>query len=225
MNFLRTILILTLLVSPAVAQDRNVALIIAMDVSGSITQDRYKLQLDGMASALVNRRFTAILSPQLPTSIMFMQWSAWQDIWVSEWFVLTSAEDAAALATVVREMPRRSTGGTGIAAALRRAREEFQRMSFTAHALVVDISGDGVENADTVANLRQARDALIEMSVTINGLPIGGDPAQNFDALVDFYRENVIGGPYHFLHPVLRDAEFARAFTRKFLLEIAMVED
>ena len=219
------LLALFLFAAPAQAQERNVALIIAMDVSGSITQDRYKLQLDGMAAALESPRFIRLLSPQHPTAIMFMQWSAWANIWVSEWHLVSSAAEARALAAVVRNLERQSTGGTGIAAALRRAREEFQRMDFTAHALVLDISGDGVENSEPLPNVHAARDALIEMNVTINGLPIGGDPSQNFEALVAFYREHVIGGPYHFLYPVARDADFARAFTRKFVLEIAQVED
>ena len=202
----------------------SAALILAMDVSGSVTLDRYKVQIDGIAAALESPRMARRVDYSAPIALMVMQWSGALEIWTSEWFALRDRGDLRATAASIRSMERRGSGSTGVAAALARAREEFQRLPFQARALILDVSGDGVENVGPPASVAPVRDSLVEMGVTINALPIVGDPSQDPRALTEFYRDQVIGGPHAFLHVVARDADFAHSFLRKIVLEIAGID-
>ena len=202
----------------------SAALILAMDVSGSVTLDRYKVQIDGIAAALESPRMARRVDYSAPIALMVMQWADAHEIWTSQWFILRTRADLRVTAGALRSMERRGNGWTGVAAALARAREEFQRLPFQARALILDVSGDGVENVGPPASVAPVRDSLVEMGVTINALPILGAAGQDHDRLTAFYRDQVIGGPHAFLHVVARDADFAHSFLRKIVLEIAGID-
>jgi hypothetical protein len=82
---------------------------------------------------------------------------------------------------------------------------------------VIDLSGDGVQNAGEIATT-EARDKAIARAITINGLPItsGDDPHVD-----DWYRANVVGGPGHFMIVADGFTAFADAFRQKLTTEVA----
>jgi hypothetical protein len=84
---------------------------------------------------------------------------------------------------------------------------------------VVDVSGDGRDNCNPRTAVDSLRDSLVNVDVTINGLPIleGAEAA----TIEQWYTDHVIGGPASFLLPAAGYRDFGRAIRRKFILEIS----
>src|SRR5215510_252558 len=96
---------------PAQAQstvDRvDVALVLAVDVSGSVDDDRFALQMEGIARAFEDREVqNAILSGQYGALLVtLVNWSQKPSIAVP-WRVIANPADATALAADIRRAPR-----------------------------------------------------------------------------------------------------------------------
>jgi Protein of unknown function (DUF1194) len=110
-----------------------------------------------------------------------------------------------------------------------------------AQRVVMDVSGDGVDNCDGDDATAQMRDALVATGMTINGLPINeGDPSQPVGegafrapgrpfqpralktrTLEPWYSQYVIGGPDAFVLPAHGYGDFDRAIKEKFAVEIS----
>jgi hypothetical protein len=213
-----------LAVTPAAAEvpSRAVdtALVLAVDVSGSIDGERYRLQMEGIAAAFEDPDVQqAILSgPRQAMLIALVQWSDKPRLRVP-WTLIARGADASAFARRVRALPREAEEFTCMAEMLRFVYDKvLPRTPGPAARTVVDVSGDGKDNCNTdpVARLR---DALVSTAVTINGLPIlEGEAAA---PLADWYRDEVIGGAGAFLLPAHGFADFARAVRQKFITEIS----
>jgi hypothetical protein len=198
----------------------DTALVLAVDVSGSIDGERYRLQMDGIAAAFEDPAVQqAILSgPRQAMLIALVQWSDKPRLTVP-WTLIARDADASAFARRVRALPREAEEFTCMAEMLRFVYDKvLPRTPGPAARTVVDVSGDGKDNCNTdpVASLR---DALVSTAVTINGLPIlEGEAAA---PLADWYREEVIGGTGAFLLPAHGFSDFARAIRQKFITEIS----
>jgi hypothetical protein len=197
----------------------DVALVLAIDVSGSVDDDRFTLQRDGVAAALESDDFAAVLSAgaHQTIEIAVVEWAEEQNV-VLPWTVLHRREDLASLAGRLRRAERswvhtKTDPGGGIAAATLL----FASQPVDADRRVIDVSGDGRQNIGEIATA-EARDAAVARDVTVNGLPItlGDDPH-----IDDWYRDNVIGGPGAFLVVADGYAAFAAAFRQKLALEVA----
>ena len=79
---------------------------------------------------------------------------------------------------------------------------------------MIDIFGDGWNNKGRAPS--QARDEVVARRVTINGLAI----TDFQDGLVDYFREEVIGGPGAFAIAAEGFKDFARAVRKKLLQEL-----
>ncbi len=202
----------------AVAQ-ADVALVLAVDVSGSVSDERFKLQREGIAKALDSDDVAAVVSSgnHRAIEIAVIEWAEEQAL-IVPWTVVRSRQDLAEVALRLRSMPRswvhtRTDPSGGIAA----ADALFTKAPLQPERKVIDVSGDGEQNAGEIPTT-EARDAAIARDITINGLPItsGDDPHVD-----DWYRANVVGGPGHFM--VVADGfdAFADAFRRKLTIEIA----
>src|SRR5258708_33150590 len=88
---------------------------------------------------------------------------------------------------------------------------------------VIDISGDGSNNSGRPVWL--ARDAAVEVGITINGLAIINDRPNPFSRpepkLDDYYKENVVGGSGAFVVIAEDFASFSSAILSKLIKEIA----
>lgn len=226
-------------------QDFDTALILAVDVSGSMDDARYRVQFEGIARSLEDPSIVHALlgGPHRRAAISMLAWSDSAHEAMS-WQVIANAEDARRVAGLIRAMPRVSGEFTCLGAMLREAREGLVRtVPGVAAATIIDVSGDGPDNCAGARATEEERDKTIAKGVTINGLPIRTDnefigtgayrapgfsmeelrnePHMAGATIEDWYKQHVIGGPNAF-HVVANGyADFERAFRRKFLLEVA----
>ncbi|MEI9982776.1 MAG: DUF1194 domain-containing protein [Aliidongia sp.] len=199
----------------------DVALVLAVDVSLSVNEERFQLQRDGIAAAFENPDLAKAIAggPNHAAAVAVMQFSdPDRQFAVIEWTRIASIEDARRLAARIRRTNRSSDGLTGIADALLAAQQLLDTSPFPAGRRVVDVSADGMNNVGTT--ITTARDQLVEAGITINGLPI----LREEPWLETYFTEYVIGGPSAFVITAENLDSFADAMKRKLVQEV-MVSD
>lgn len=199
------------------AEGVALAVVLAVDVSASVTAQSYVLQHDGIARAFENPRLLdAIVAAPGGIEVLVLEWSDPDKIAVSvDWRRVTDTKSAAAFAAAMRATGRSSRGLTAIGPALTAAARQFDRLPEPAARRVIDISGDGM--ADFGPPPAAARDPIAAAGITINGLAILTEEPW----LEDYYRRNVIGGPGAFVLAARNFASFADAILRKLVQEVA----
>jgi hypothetical protein len=210
---------------PVVAQstrDRvDVALVLAVDVSGSVDDSRFSLQMEGIARAFEDRdvQNTILSGPYGALLVTLVNWSQKPQIAVP-WRVITSPADAMAFAADVRRAPRRAEDFTCMSLMMQVVGEKLlPLMPVPADRLVVDISGDGRDNCNPRTTVDSMRDGLVADNVTVNGLPIR--EGREAETIAPWYEQHVIGGAASFLLPANGYQDFGRAIRQKFIIEIS----
>ena len=88
---------------------------------------------------------------------------------------------------------------------------------------VIDISGDGPNNHGAPVTI--ARDAALEMGITINGLPImvkePSHKAWDIPDLDVYYEDCVIGGPGSFVVSIRDRTKIKESIRNKLVLEVS----
>jgi len=209
-----------LLAAPGRADERKVdlALILAIDVSGSVNDERWDLQRHGYENAFKSPEvIRAITSGENKAVVVTMvEWSgANHQRQVVDWMVISDEVSAAAFGSAMAEAPRVFADWTSVRAALDFSVRRFAESGVVATRKVIDVSGDGVNNAGRSIN--DARAEVLAQDVVINGLPILSD----YEFLDDYYRDRVIGGPSSFMEVVRDYSTFATAVQAKLVREIA----
>ncbi len=207
--------------SPVPAQTRAVdlALVLAVDASGSVDASRFDLQKRGYADAFANPRVVyAIRTGSLQAiAVTMVQWTGpeMQHV-VVDWTLIDDPDSALRFSRMIAAAPRALFGGgTSISGAIDTGMALFERSGFRGDRHVIDISGDGANNRGRPA--ASARDEAVRSGVVINGLPI-----LTLEPDLDrYYRDNVIGGPGSFVIPVDSYENFAAAILQKLIQEIA----
>jgi len=199
----------------------DTALVLVVDVSGSVDDERYQLQMEGIAKAFDDVEVEqAILAG--PHHAMFVTLVEWSDRAVVSvpWTLITRGEDAAAFAEKVRHAPRQGSDFTCMSRALELVQDKvLPFLPAPATRQVVDVSSDGRDNCNLTPPVDALRDQLVASGITINGMPIlEGNEALTLEG---WYKENVIGGPSAFTLPAQGYQDFARAMRRKFVTEIS----
>lgn len=209
-------LALTLL-APSAARACDVALVLAVDVSGSVDAWEYRLQADGLAEALRAPDVAAAML-QARAAVSVIQWSGLEQQQVSiPWTRVQEPAQLARLAGRIATMPRAFTmGNTAVGAALDRAAAQFGPEVRDCARWVIDLSGDGDENEGFTVG--QARAAALRRGITINGLAIEG--VATGQAITNFYRRWVIT-PGGFVITARGHADFGRAMRVKLMRELA----
>jgi hypothetical protein len=208
-------------IAPALAQSNSVdlALVLAVDASGSVDQERFELQKQGYVAAFRHPRVAAAIQsgPAQAIAVIMMQWTGpAQQITVVPWTRISDAASSNALADAIARAPRRLFGGgTSISGAIDTSMALLFDNPYRAARRVIDISGDGANNRGRPAAI--ARDEAVRAGVGINGLPI---MALEPD-LDSYYRDNVIGGPGAFMIVAKSYDTFADAILKKLIAEIA----
>jgi hypothetical protein len=199
------------------ARAAAVALVLAIDVSESVSSERYLLQHEGIARAFETPQLVdAIAAVPGGIEALVLEWSDPDKIAITVgWSRIANRTGAAAFAASVRATQRSSNGLTAIGSALLAAAAAFDHMPEPAGHKIIDISGDGMANFG-VAPVT-ARDALINQGITINGLAILSEEPW----LDDYYRTNVVGGPAAFVLVAKNFDSFADAILRKLVQEVA----
>jgi Protein of unknown function (DUF1194) len=198
----------------------DVALVLAIDVSGSVSDARMMLQRQGYSDALCHPGFAEAVrsGPTGRVALTFVQWSeARRQEQSVDWRVVEDAASARQFAQAIADAGRPMPGWTSISAAIDYSVRLIGTSGFTAQRRVIDVSGDGSNNDGR--EVTAARDDAVAAGITVNGLPI----VEVEPGLDDYYRSNVIGGPGAFV-VVARDIDaFAEAVLRKLLVEVAGV--
>lgn len=212
---------------PADAQEAvDVQLVLAVDVSLSMSAGELEIQRRGYAEAMTHEDvIKAILSGlHGKIAVTYFEWAGnYSQRVVVPWTRIASAEDALDFAARLSSNPPGSARRTSISGALDYAGDLLAESGFRSLRRVVDISGDGPNNQG--GPVVPARDRLVALGITINGLPLmtNGGLTTRFDVedLDTYYRECVIGGPGAFVVPVNEWAQFPEAIRRKLVLELA----
>jgi hypothetical protein len=208
----------------------DLLLVLAVDVSRSIDQTKFLLQRDGYAAAVSNRRvLEAIKSgPHQKIALAFVEWSGFgaQKL-VIDWTVIDGADAAHRFGDQIVEAPRSFADRTSISGGIEFAAARLERSPFKAPRRIIDVSGDGTNNAGRDVGL--ARDEAAAKGIIINGLVILTDSQLLFNAehtnppggLEKYYRDNVIGGPGAFVMVAEDFNAFGKAIVKKLIAEIA----
>jgi Protein of unknown function (DUF1194) len=218
--------------SAAAAQSVDVALVLAADVSRSITSDEFQLQRQGYANAIASPDVVKAIQAGSHGAIAltFIEWAGESEQQVVvDWRIINSDASAKSFVATLLAAPRAFYGRTSISAGLDFAMARLKASGVKAERQVIDVSGDGTNNAGRP--LEDARAAALRAGVTINGLAIINDRGELYGGfsghtrppggLPNWYRQNVTGGPGAFLLVVNDFEDFGEAMTRKLLNEIA----
>ena len=214
------LLTLTLGASKAARAERvQLELVLALDVSLSVNDEEFALQLHGLAEAFRNEAVVAAIGAvgDHGIAVLLLQWSdrAEQTIAV-DWTAVRDGADARALAEKIARAPRAHSGaGTAIGRALETAIPLFRMNGFEGDRKVIDLSGDGIDNRGPLPP--GIRDTAVAAGITLNALAI-----LNEDPYLDiYYQRNVIGGTGAFVMTAVDYRDFAVAIIRKLIREIS----
>lgn len=199
----------------------DTALIVSVDVSSSLDERRYQIQLEGIAAALEDPGVVDAIVSGPKGGILFalLTWADRPALSLP-WMRIASRADAASAALKIRTLPRQSGDFTCLAKMLRYVSDKvIPQMPLPSLKVVVDVSGDGSDNCNPEEPPAAVRDEMAARATTINGLPIleGREAA----TLEGWYRDNVMGGPGAFILPANGFEDFGRAIRQKFVVEIS----
>ena len=205
-------------VSPKPRAEVDVALVLAVDSSGSISEERLAMQLRGYIDALRHPGFIEAVQGGRhgQIALTFIEWTdARRQDQVVPWTVIADAAGAHGFAQAIQDALRPLPGWTSISGAIDFSVGLLLSSGFMTQRRVIDISGDGSNNDGRPVT--EARDAAVATGVTVNGLPI----VEVEPGLEAYYRDNVIGGPGAFVVVARDTGSFGEAVLRKLLVEIA----
>lgn len=214
---------------PVAAADVEVdlELVLAVDVSRSMDLEEQQLQRNGYIEAFQHPEvIQAIQSGSLGRiAVTYFEWAgAGFQSPVAPWTLIANASDANDFAVSLGEVPISREIGTSISSGLFFAVGRFNDNGFTSYRQVIDVSGDGPNNAGYP--VEDTRNFVLSRGITINGLPIVLKPDLRYTAygipnLDLYYQDCVIGGPGAFMVAVTDPANFEAAIRRKLVMEIA----
>lgn len=192
-----------------------VALILLIDVSGSVSPDNLALQRHGVVAALQTPEVkkTLLTQPQ-GMALAVIEWSTTTRT-VVPWKHIVTPQDLDYVIAILQQDPPASGGVTAMGWALQKALEYFHQAPCQAEVKIIDVSGDGENNQGP--GPQQFRDQAQEQEITINGLPIVTYLEPN---ITDYYQKNVvtIDG---FVIQADDFQDFSRALRRKLVMEIS----
>ena len=196
----------------------DLALVLAVDGSASVTYEEFGLIAGGMAAALREPPTIAALigGPAKASLCSLLLWSGAgaQEV-ITGWTLIASKADAIGFAEQVDNMPRVVTAGeTAIGEALLASLTLLSHIPDTPARQVVNVIGDGRSNSGLAPG--PVRDRMAEAGITINGLCILHEEPD----LLESYTREVIGGQGAFAVTCQDYPAFAAAMKQKLAREL-----
>lgn len=185
---LMRVLLALLLCFPARVWACDLALVLAVDVSGSVDHREYRIQMDGLAAALGDGVVAdALVDAQ--AQVTLVQWTgASRQRQTIPWTAMTGIADVQALALRIGENQRVWRNfSTAIGEAVQVSAALFDQVP-QCERRVIDVSGDGVSNEGVEP--RETLAALKQKKITVNALAIETDETD----LTAYFFENLIVG-------------------------------
>lgn len=201
--------LLFLLLWPTAMRACDLALLLAVDVSGSVDRDEYRIQMGGLAAALRDGIVAdALVSQQ--AQVALVQWTgASRQRQTIPWTPMLSYADVLRLAERVdgdERVWRNYSTAIGEAVAVSRA--AFAEVPHCRRR-VIDVSGDGVSNEGIAPATQRA--ALDADGIVLNALAIETDDTD----LTAYFFENLISGPGAFVMTADGFADYPVQIKRK----------
>jgi hypothetical protein len=231
---IRSLLVLLALLSTAptarAAEQVDLLLVLAADVSRSVDMRKFQLQREGYAAAIADQRVIEAISSgrHRRIAMCFVEWSgvSAQKL-VIDWTLIDGPDAARKFGDQLLELPRSFAERTSISGGIDFAMALLERAPFEAARRTIDVSGDGTNNSGRDVTL--ARDDALAKGVTINGLVILSDRPMAWNpehtnppgGLEHYFRRYVIGGPGAFVIVAADFNSFGQAIIKKLIAEIA----
>jgi hypothetical protein len=233
-RLIRSFFVLLALVAVApiarAAEQVDLLLVLAADVSRSVDMRKFQLQREGYAAAIADKRVLDAISSgrHRRIALCFVEWSgvSAQKL-VIDWTLIDGPGAARKFGDQLLELPRSFAERTSISAGIDFAMQLLERAPYEAGRRTLDVSGDGTNNSGRDVTL--ARDEALAKGVTINGLvilsdrPLAWNPEHTNPpgGLEDYFRRYVIGGPGSFVIAAENFNSFGQAIIKKLIAEIA----
>jgi len=213
--------------------DVDLMLVLAADVSSSMSLSELRLQRDGYVAAFRHHDVAdAILSGPLGrVAVTYVEWAGRNDqVVVVPWTVLSDQGGIGAFADRLAAPVGRRGSHTALSSSLLFSAQLLDPTGLRSSRRAIDVSGDGI--GDAGPPIAWARDRVVGKRTTINGLSIRLPQTELYGPFASmfgsgdtevhaYYRDQVIGGPGAFAIAVDGLDDFAEAIRRKLVIEIA----
>ena len=198
----------------------DLELAFVVDQSGSIDQAETMLQRQGYARALTDpvvlRGITGGMLRSIAVAYIEFAAETCEQLSVP-WTRIDGPGAAKAFAGRILALPiEYCPGGNAVGDALAFAAASIEANGFEGTRRVIDISGDGPNTLGRA--IGPARDGIVAMGMTINGLVIDRPEMPELEL---YFRQAVTGGPGSFVIKAEDRRSFADAIMKKLILEIA----
>lgn len=195
-----------------------VALVLLVDVSGSVSNEDYDLQKRGIIEAFKLEEISNIIEKSEGVAVSVVEWGMIATTSI-DWHILRDKESINNFinkySSEHRDLDIIYRMDTNITGALEYGVNKFKTSPCEPMQKIIDVSGDGPNGSHVPT--RFIIEKAEELSITINGLPIISNA---FPKLDEYYRENVttMNG---FVIPAEGFEDFGRAIRIKLIREIA----
>ncbi|MBU2893642.1 DUF1194 domain-containing protein [Colwellia sp. D2M02] len=195
----------------------DVELQLLIDISGSVDNSEYNLQMQGYKAAFEsdNVQNAIIGGINGKIAVQLIMWSGrdQQEIMI-DWTLIDSADTGDAFAATIDTLARPFSGMTAIGSAINYGYSQFENNGFESLSQVIDVSGDGTNNSGSSPSTASA-DALAAGIDKINGIVITTN-----QRVIDQYTNSVVAGDNAFLLAPATFSEFQSAIETKITYEI-----
>ena len=219
----------------SVSKPVDMLLCLAADVSESVTKDEYALQKRGHATAIQDPQVIDIIENGLHgrIAVLYVEWAKQDQQFLGvDWHVIEDASSARVFAQKINQSPPPpwidwTVRNTATSAIISYCVNQFAVAPVTSTKRVIDISSDGTNNVGT--QVTSYRDDAVNQGIIINVLAIedsvspfpDGTHTRPNGGLVNYFRDNVVGGTGSFVQKASGYSSFGEMIKRKFLLELA----
>lgn len=204
---------LALIAQPAMAC--SLSLVLAVDVSASISEVEYDLQQQGIAAALQDEDVIEAIETVGGIWLHSFEWSGrYQQNTLLNWRFLSDPESIRSAAAEIAENTRDSREFlTALGHALAFASEVLGQAPAACERQVVDVSADGINNEGFDPHIAYYANDFTD--VTVNALVIRKE-----ERTYTYFENKVIRGPGAFIQSMNSYEDYTEAMIRKLLREI-----
>lgn len=200
----------------------DVALVLAIDGSGSVTDGEYRFQKSAIAAAFRDDTIISVLKDAGTVMLSAVFWGDGEFPTDNlGWFVVHDGLGAEAFAGELERNERRVYGNTNIGNGLWAALDKLSEPGICVRRSIINLSGDGRETMAPKqrvrATLYQARLRTIQMGVTINALAIADEDQD----LASYYAKDVVRGTGGFTMTIKNQTDYTLAIHQKLKRELS----
>jgi hypothetical protein len=196
------------------AQPVDIALVLATDVSGSISAEEYELQKKGIIDALRDPRVLETIKkgPHGAIALTYVEWSN-EPIAVVEWKIIETKADINSFTSMMESSSRTDSSFTAMGKAIEFSLELILNCPCEPLRKIIDLSADGTNNGG-IGPEAVAWERIQGNGILVNGLAI----EENADSkdMEQYLKEHLNG----FVVSLKRFEDMYEAMLQKLILEI-----